>query len=459
MEEGYEVIRNADAADAADAEAKVAFQAHYSAGDSNAGGGRSLSDHTADSIDFTGDLQVAANASGSSSASAGATAEFYAREISVNTGEQGIDVSANADGGGGIKDARQVIYGAQDASAKAKVVFSADTDTESWGYGGRADNYDATADRIDFTGELQVTANASGSSSADASALAEFYAREIIVETLGEGFDIKASADAGTDIEDGQEVVVGSADEADAEARVILGAHSTTYVTDVTDEYNLTAASIDFTGELQVAANANASGSGSASASASAEFYAREISVNTGEQGFDVSASADGGGGGSSDADLTINTDYEDGGEVALAWRLSVMADAADEASGSGTGDAYADLTVTAPLGVALGSATVSATADIGDAEAVLNLQADDGEVVTTGEGAITVDAASQRKAEARGELAGQGVALNGDLSLRADADGEGEYKNGGTGLQEAVYADIIASSTANRHGERSEGG
>ncbi|MEW7981678.1 MAG: hypothetical protein G8D28_05600 [gamma proteobacterium symbiont of Phacoides pectinatus] len=95
-------------------------------------------------------------------------------------------MSASADGGGGIEDARQVIYGAQDASAEAKVVFSADTDTESWGYGGRTENYDDTADRIDFTGELQVTANASGSSSANASASAEFYAREIIVETLGE---------------------------------------------------------------------------------------------------------------------------------------------------------------------------------------------------------------------------------------------------------------------------------
>ncbi|MEW7976770.1 MAG: hypothetical protein AB2814_04815 [Candidatus Sedimenticola endophacoides] len=373
---------------------------------------------------------------------------------------------------------------ADEADAEARVILGAHSTTYVTDV---TDEYNLTADSIDFTGELQVAASGSGSASASASA--EFYAREISVNTGEQGFDVSASADGGTGIDEGQEVVR-SADEADAEAQVLFGAYGYIDSFDAGYTERDAADSIDFTGGLQVVADATGSASGDAVALATFDAQER-IAITTGaEEAVSVSANTDGGGGGSSDADLTINTDYEDGGEVALAGRLSVMADAADEASGSGTGDAYADLTVTAPLGVALGSATVSATADIGDAEAALNLQADDGEVVTTGEGAITVDAASQRKAEARGELSGQGVALNGDLSLRADADGEGKYKNGGTGLQEAVYADIIASSTleidadiaslgsvggtivmdadaanaagsayANRHGERSEGG
>ncbi|MEW8043777.1 MAG: hypothetical protein G8D28_05605 [gamma proteobacterium symbiont of Phacoides pectinatus] len=332
---------------------------------------------------------------------------------------------------------------ADEADAEARVTLGARSTTYVTDV---TDEYNLTAERIDFTGELQVAANASGSSSATASASAEFYAREIIVNAGEQGFDVSANADGGTGIDEGQEVVR-SADEADAEAQVLFGAYG--YIDSFDAGYTEwdAADTIDFTGGLQVVADATGSASGDAVALATFDAQER-ISIITGaEDAVSISANTDGGGAGSSDADLSINADNEGGGDVAISGRLSVVADAADD-SGSGTGDAYADLTVTAPLGVELGSATVSAAADVGDAEAVLDLSAEGGVVVTTGEGAITVDAASQRKAEARGELSGQGVTLNGDLSLRADADGEGEYKNGGTGLQEALYADIIASST-----------
>ncbi|MEW7980942.1 MAG: hypothetical protein AB2813_14430 [Candidatus Sedimenticola endophacoides] len=258
-------------------------------------GDSSTRDRTADSIDFTGELQVAANASGSSSVSADATAEFYARTITVATVGQGIDVGATADGGTGVEAGQSRVYAAGSTDAEAWPIFGAYSDTwRTDASDGDSFTRDRTADSIDLTGELQVAANASGSSSAIARATADFYARAITVETAGQGIDVSATADGGTRMEEGYEVIR-DAEHAVAEAEVLFGAyhHESSFGGDtlVADD---TADSIDFTGELQVAA-ANASGSSSATADASAEFYAREITVETAGRGIDVSAMADGG--------------------------------------------------------------------------------------------------------------------------------------------------------------------
>ncbi|MEW7979366.1 MAG: hypothetical protein AB2813_06050, partial [Candidatus Sedimenticola endophacoides] len=177
---------------------------------------------TADSIDFTADLQVAANASGSSSATATALAEFYAREITVNTGEQGFDVSASANGGISFEDGQQMIVGGYDASADAVIIFGAESSEEiDFPYGGKLLRTDNTAEHIDFTGELKVAANASGSGSVSASATADFFGSEIIVDTGERGFDIRATADGGTGVEAGQSRVY-AAGSADAKAWAIF---------------------------------------------------------------------------------------------------------------------------------------------------------------------------------------------------------------------------------------------
>ncbi|OQX40917.1 MAG: hypothetical protein B0D88_08195, partial [Candidatus Sedimenticola endophacoides] len=283
MEEGYEVIRSADEANA---EAEVLFGAYYQR--SSFGGDTVVVDNTADSIDFTGELQMTSYASGNSAANADASADFYAREITVETAGQGIDVSVMADGGTAMDEGQKVIRSADQADADAWVAFYAyDFEQVFDAYGGSAYTQDATADSIDFTGELQVAANASGSGEANARATADFYARAITVETAGQGIDVSATADGGTHMEEGYEVIR-NADAADAEAKVAFQAHYSAGDSNAGGGRSLsdhTADSIDFTGDLQVAANA--SGSSSASAGATAEFYAREISVNTGEQGID----------------------------------------------------------------------------------------------------------------------------------------------------------------------------
>ncbi|MEW7980943.1 MAG: hypothetical protein G8D28_05595 [gamma proteobacterium symbiont of Phacoides pectinatus] len=120
-----------------------------------------------------------------------------------------------------------MIRSADRADAEIWVAFYAyDMEQEFDAYGGYAYMQDATADSIDFTGELQVAASASGSSEANARVTADFYARAITVETAGQGIDVSATADGGTRMEEGYEVIR-NADEADAEAKVAFQAYYT----------------------------------------------------------------------------------------------------------------------------------------------------------------------------------------------------------------------------------------
>ncbi|MEW7981681.1 MAG: hypothetical protein G8D58_01840 [gamma proteobacterium symbiont of Phacoides pectinatus] len=80
-------------------------------------------DNTAEHIDFTGELKVAANASGSGSVSASATADFFGSEIIVDTGERGFDIRATADGGTGVEAGQSRVYAAGSADAKAWAIF------------------------------------------------------------------------------------------------------------------------------------------------------------------------------------------------------------------------------------------------------------------------------------------------------------------------------------------------